>query len=648
MKHPFARAGQALLLGALLAGPVSAMAPPQPPIQITVDLTESARSLCHAEIDLPVSPGPATFTTPLWIPGAHAPNGPLASVTGVVFTANGKTLPWRRDDVALSEFHVTIPAGVTSLHAHLDAIAPRATRQMAMLEWEALLLYPAGVPVKDIAVLPAVTAPAGWGVGTALVPVGEVPAPPATGADESAHLAPAGSVTTQYAATTIEQLEDSPVLTGRYFHEYPLAPQITPQHFLDVAGDTPDGAALRPGVLQELDNLVREAQAEYGSHHYRAYHFLVTRSDYAGGDGGVEHAQSTDIGMGARTFLDDARQMAEGGLLAHEFTHSWNGKYRRPVGLCQPDFATPLQGRLLWVYEGMTQYLENVLATRAGLKSPQAYREMLALSAADMDCQPGREWRSTEDTAVAVSLLRGHGSPWINWRRGKAFYTEGELLWLDVDTLIRRLTGHAKSLDDFERIFLGKGGDTGPEVLPYDFAELVDDLNQVVAYDWGTFLKQRVSEAHPRADLDGIERGGYRLVYVDQPSQAEQTFSDPDHALYAGQDFWYSLGLRVDEHGALIDVRWGGPADQAKLAPRQKILAVDGAAYSTAVLRAAVAKAKADPGPVHLTVRQEADVFPVDVVYHGGERYPALMRVADTPDDLALITRSRAGPDGKK
>lgn len=464
---------------------------------------------------------------------------------------------------------------------------------MAMLEWESLLLYPAGEPVAKIAVRPAVTTPAGWGVGTALTTVGPVPTPPATGMVSAAHAVPADAVTTAFAVTTVGALEDSPVLAGRYFRRYALAPEITPRHFLEVAGDDPAGARLRPGLLAELDQLVREARALFGAHPYPEYHFLVTRSDYAGGNGGVEHAWCTDVGVGAQTFLDDARQLAEACLLAHEFTHAWNGKHRRPAGMVTPDFATPVRGELLWVYEGLTQYLENVLATRAGLKSPQAYRDTLALAAADMDHQAGCAWRSTEDTAVAVSLLRGRGGAWANWRRGKDYYTEGELLWLDVDTLIRQQTNNARSLDDFLGDFFGPDATDvgGPEVVPYDLAALVKALNGVVAHDWTTFLAQRVAAVNPHADLDGIERAGWRLVYREEPSPAEQTFSDPDNGLYAERAFWYSLGLRLEENGTVTDVRWGGPADRAKLAPRQKILTVNGAPYSAAALHGAVTRA---------------------------------------------------------
>ena len=377
-------------LSALLSLPAVAQ---RAPIQIVADLTDTPRKLYHAEVDLPVAPGPITLITPEWIPGNHRPNGPVEDITGVVFTANGHTIPWRRDDVNLYEFHLTVPQGVSTLHAHLDCIVTaRISQKMAVLEWEKLLLYPANTPVRDIPIQPSLKVPAGWGVGTALQPEGP-----------SSWPVPASGSTTRFAVTNVEQLEDSPIIAGAYFHEFTLAPTISPKHYIDVVSDQPEDSNLRPSVVAEVGNLVREGDALYGSHHYNVYHFLLTLSDVAGGEG-LEHGQSSDNGVGEKGFADDAHQLAESDLLSHEFTHSWNGKYRRPVGLYQPDFATPQQGALLWVYEGMTQYLGNVLAARSGLRSPAQYRDMLAMSAALLDYRVGREWRPTEDTAVAASI----------------------------------------------------------------------------------------------------------------------------------------------------------------------------------------------------------------------------------------------------
>lgn len=630
-----------IFAAALLFGAAAVSFAQKTPIQITADLTEGARHLFHAEIDLPVKAGKASFITPKWIPGTHAPGGPLADITGVVFTANGQVIPWRRDDVELAEFHVTVPAGVTTLHVHLDSIVPRrVTTNMSVLEWESLMMYPAHVPVKEIAIQPSVTVPAGWGTGTALKPVGPVPAPAVTGVDEGAHAPAAGAVTTKYDVTTVEQLEDSPVITGKYFHEYPLAPEITPKHFLDVVADDPEDAQMRPKVLEEIANLVREADKNYASHHYFEYHFLLTLSDVAGGQG-LEHGQSSDNGVGEKDFGDDAHQLGVADLLSHEFTHSWDGKYRRPGRLAQPDFETPQQGDLMWVYEGMTQYWGNVLAARSGLKSAEQYRDLLALSAAQLDYKSGREWRPTEDTAVAGSLIRGGNQDWANWRRSQDYYQEGELVWLDADTTIRKLTNNQKSLDDFVKIFLGKGGNTGPLIVGYEFPELVADLNQVTKYDWTTFLHDRISKVNPRADLAGIEQGGYELVYLDHPSAGEKTLGAANSRRGGGLNVWYSLGLRITGEGSIGDVRWGGPSDKARLAPGEKVLAVNGKVFSPDVLKAALKAAKTDSAPIHLLVQQQDSVMPVDIDYHDGERYPVLKRKDGVPAYLDDITKAR-------
>jgi predicted metalloprotease with PDZ domain len=632
MRLKFAPFCPVLLAGLFAASPLVAQ-PQKSPIQITADLTDAPRKLYHAEVDLPVTAGPLTLTTPQWIPGNHRPTGPVDDITGVVFTVDGKPLPWRRDDVDLYQFHLTIPKGVTTLHAHLDCIVTaRVTQKMAVLEWEKLLLYPAKTPVRDIPIQPSLKVPAGWGVGTALTPTGGAAWP-----------VPAANSTTQFAVTNVEQLEDSPIITGQYFHEFALAPEVSPKHYIDVVSDEPEDSNLRPSTLAEIGNLVREADALYKSHHYNQYHFLLTLSDVAGGEG-LEHGQSSDNGIGEKGYADDAHQLGESDLLAHEFTHSWNGKYRRPVGLYQPDFATAQQGALLWVYEGMTQYWGNVLAARSGLKSQAQYRDLLAMSAANLDSKPGREWRSTSDTAIAASILRGGNPAWSNWKRGQDYYQEGELLWLDADTLIRQKTDNKKSLNDFVRIFLAKGGNTGPLILPYNFDELVEDLNQVVPYDWATFLHDRVEKINPRADLSGIEQGGYKLVYKDKPSGSERMMSAAGSRRGGGLNLWYSLGLRANGEGNIVDVRWNGPADKASLAPGEKILAVNGKIFSADALKEAIDAAKGSTQPIHLIVQAENYVSSIDIDYHDGQRYPALERVDGKTDYLDDITKPLTTP----
>ena len=621
-----------LLPLALLLGATTLQAQ-KTPIQITADLSEAPRKLYHADIDIPVQPGPVSLTTPKWIPGNHRPTGPVDEITGVVFTANGKVLPWRRDDEDLYQFHVTVPAGVTTLHAHLDCIVTaRLSQKLAVLEWEKLLLYPANTPVKEIPIQPSIKVPEGWGIGTALTPTdGYDPQHPKGG-------------TTHFAATTVEQLEDSPIITGEYFHEFALAPEVAPKHYIDVVADSPEDSQLRPALLSELNNLVRETGAAYASRHYNVYHFLLTLSDVAGGEG-LEHGQSSDNGVGEKGYSDAAHQLAEADLLSHEFTHSWNGKYRRPFNLYQPDFAKMQEGSLLWVYEGMTQYLGNVLAARSGLKSQEQYRDMLAASAANLDSKPGREWRSTEDTAIAASILRGGNPAWSNWKRGQDYYQEGELFWLDADTTIRKLTDNKKSLTDFLHIFLAKGGNTGPLIVTYNRDELIADLNQVAKYDWAAFMRDRVDAITPHADLAGIEQGGYKLVYTDKPTKSARTIASTGGRRGGGIDAWYSIGIRVNREGDIADVRWNGPADKAKLFPGQKIIAVNGNVFSGDALKSAIKEAKGKTEPIHLILQGDTFVTTADLDYHDGERFPSLVRVDGTPDYLDDITKPLTTPE---
>jgi predicted metalloprotease with PDZ domain len=603
------------------------------PIQITADLTEAPRKLYHAEIDIPVTAGPLALITPKWIPGHHAPGGPVADITGVVFIANGKTLAWRRDDIEIYEFHLTVPAGVTTIHAHLDCITTNTTQNVAVLEWERLMLYPAGIPVRDIPIQASVNVPAGWGIGTSLTPIS---------AYDPQH--PAGGIV-HYAATTVEMLEDSPIMTGAYFHEYALAPELTPKHYIDVIGDSAEVAEIRPPVLEHWNRLIHEAWAMYGAPHYRSYHFLLALRGAQGG-GGLEHHESSDNSLPERALTTDDGEMISADLLPHEFTHSWNGKYRRPAGLATPDYATPMKGELLWVYEGLTDYLGELLGARCGATSAQHYREALALDAANMDNTTGRAWRSIGDTAIAISglsTLRGAGA-WGNWRRGADYYPEGNLVWLDVDTTIRKLTNNSKNIRDFMTVYLNKGGGQTPTVVPYDFNEIVADLNEVVKNNWAGFLNDRINGINPHVNAEGIEQGGYKLVYTDKPSE----YLKARMAQRGGAtDVWYSLGVAFDNDGVTItDVRVGGPADKAKIFPGEKMMAVNGHVYSKDGLHTAIKQAKNSSAPIHFILQNDTLVTEVDVDYHDGERYPTLVRVEGTPaylDDIAKPLAQGAG-----
>jgi predicted metalloprotease with PDZ domain len=446
---------------------------------------------------------------------------------------------------------------------------------------------------------------------------------------------------TSFAPVSVEQLIDSPVITGKYFREIALAPEITPKHYLDVAGDAAEDVDLKPEYLASLSQLVRETGPLYASRHYETYHFLLSLSDIVREEG-LEHHQSSDNGIEKKGLTDSKLAMLNAELLPHEFTHSWNGKYRRPIGLATPDYATPQKGGLLWVYEGMTQYWGNVLAARSGLWTPEVYREALAWSAARLDVKPGRTWRNLEDTAIAGQVLRGNHEYWGNWRRSQDYYQEGELLWLDADTTIRQLTRGQKSLNDFCVKFLAVGGNTPPKVVPYDFDEIVADLNSIAPYDWRTFLTERLETHAAHAPLGGIEHGGYRLVYATEPTEYEQAYLDH----HKETDAWFSAGLMIGTNGNIDDVRMGSAAFQAGLGPGTKLVAINGHGYTGDVLKQAIRAAKGTADSIELIVSNDNEFRTVRLNYHDGEKYPRLERVQGTADLLDEILKPLAAGKG--
>ncbi|MBW4027815.1 MAG: M61 family metallopeptidase [Acidobacteria bacterium] len=621
--------------------PAPAAAPPQAPILLRVDMTDAPRHLIHAHENIPVAAGPLVLEYPEWIPGNHRPTGPIDNVAGLFIKANGQPLPWRRDEVDMYGVHVDVPQGVTTLDVDFDyLVTPGGTgasenystsKNLAVLEWNSVVMYPAGIPVRNIPITPSITLPAGWGFGTALAPAGQ----DIKTSNGSTH--PAGGdspQTASFATVGVNMLVDSPLIAGRYFKEIPLAPGVTPKHYLDLAADAQEDLDLKPATLTAINNLVHQAGTVYASRHYYTYHFLLSLSDEIRGEG-LEHHQSSDNGIEEHGFSDPQLAMLNADLLSHEYTHSWNGKYRRPAGLATPDYKTPMRGDLLWVYEGMTQYWGGVLAARSGLWTPQQYRDALAFTAANMDNRPGRTWRNVEDTAIAASILRG-GSPWwSSWRLSQDYYPEGDLIWLDADTTIRQLTHGQKSLNDFVAIFLGLNGNTGPITVPYTLDDIVIALNKVVPYDWRGFLTSRVESHEAHAPLNGIEHGGYKLVYTDQPSDFEKAA----YGHRGGVDCLASLGMRIGKNGAIADVLMNSLAYKAGLGPGVKIVAVNNLAYTDDRMKQALRAAKTSQDPIQLIITNTDEFQVVHLDYHGGERYPHLERDSTQPDLLDDIIK---------
>src|SRR5450755_2713065 len=447
------------------------------PIRLLVDASQAPQKILHVKMEIPVVAGALTLYYPEWIPGEHMPDGPIIEVSGMKFSAGGKTIPWRRDLVEMFSFHLDIPTGVTTLNADFDFLlsAPAggfsagasATNSLNVLSWNQVLLYPKGFNIHDITFVPSLKLPAGWKYGTAL-----------PGAKQNGD-------TIDFSPVQLNTLVDSPVIAGRYFREIQLTPGQNPPHFIDIAADSAAALAMTPETQTHFHQLVAEAGALFGSRHYRDYHFLLTLSDDVA-HFGLEHHESSDDRTPERSLIDEAELVVFAGLLPHEYVHSWNGKYRRPEGLATPDYQTPMKDDLLWVYEGLTEYLGEVLTARSGLLTEDQWREGFAYLVATYTHRPGREWRPLQDTADAAPFLYNSTSDWANWRRSTDFYEEGELLWLDVDATIRSLTNDKKSLNDFCKVFHGGNGGQ-PELKPYNFDEVVATLNGIAPNDWAGF-----------------------------------------------------------------------------------------------------------------------------------------------------------------
>ena len=576
-------------------------------------------------MQVPVRAGEFSLVFPEWIPGNHRPSGPIGALTGIVMKAGGQPLAWQRDSIDMYQFHVTVPPGVEILDVSLDAITtqdsaggggPAASSNILDLNWNAVVLYPKGARSDDVTFAPSVTLPAGWKFGTAL------------------QVAKATGDEVEFAPVSLTTLVDSPLIAGSHFKKVELTkPGETPVHVMDLVADAENDLAMSDKDLAAFQKLVAETGALFGARHYRHYDFLLTLSDQVGGHG-LEHHESNDSVAGERFLLDPDERMLYADLVPHEFTHSWNGKYRRPAGLVTPNYQEPMIGDLLWVYEGLTDYLGVLLAERSGLLTDEQYRESLAATAAMLDHRTGRQWRPLEDTARSVQTLRMMGSQWASWRRSLDYYPEGELIWLEVDATIRQQTHGQRSLNDFCHRF--HGGESGPpKVVPYTFDDVVHTLNDVAPYDWATLLRERVDAVTTHAPLGGIERGGWKLVYNDRPN----AFTEAAEKQFKFDDFSYSLGFDVGEDGKFDDVIVGSPAYQSGLGPGMKVIAVNGRKFSPQLLHDAIKSAQGTDQPIDLLVENDQFYKTYSVAYHGGEKNPHLERVSDKPDLLGDILR---------
>ena len=589
-------------------------------IALTVDATKAQNKILHAHLVMPVKPGPLTVYYPKWIPGEHGPDGPIANLTGLKFSSEGKVIPWQRDLLDAFTFHLDVPAGVSRLEANYDYIEPdgvSATDKLLILEWNEVALYPEGTPAEKLIYEAELIMPDGWKFGSSL------PVASQSGNEVS------------FKPISFDLLVDSPVATGLYYRNIDITPPGEPiHHQMDMVADSEDALNMSPKDQRAMTNLVAESGKLFGARHYRDYHFILGLSDHVA-HFGLEHHESNDSRLPENALQGPGSGMALGGLLAHEFAHSWNGKFRRPADLAVPYYEQPMKTDLLWGYEGLTDYLGPLLAARSGLFAPEQYHEWLASIAASLGPgRPGRTWRPLRDTADAEFGMGFGARGWLSWRRGTDYYDEGDLLWLEVATILHRESHGTKSIDDFCHAFHG-GANNGPEVKPYTFDQLVSDLNSLAPYDWATFLHTRLDSTSPLAPVGGIENGGWKLGYTDQPAKLEGRRGNPGYV--------YSIGLQVGADGTVSDSIVGSPAFESGVSSGMKVVGVNGRVFTPELLSDAVKDARGTAKPITLLVVVDEFYRTCTINYHNGPRYPHLVREESKPDYLDELIKARAG-----
>lgn len=579
---------------------------------LEIDATDITRGVYRVVQTVPVAPGTTRLTLllPRWIPGNHGPSGTMAQLADIRFYAGPRLLEWQRDPVEVFAFHVSVPADATAVTArfvHTSPLQPSEGRitmtpDMLNLQWDRMTLYPAGHFVRQIRVRPTVTFPAGWQVFTALDQ-------PAEGTS------PAGK-RVSWAPTDYETLVDSPIFAGRHAARWDLGNAVS----LDVVADEARQLAIRPEHLATYRALVDEALALYGNRHFDRYHILLALSDRIGGIG-LEHLRSSENQMASDTWTNWRAMDFERNVIPHEISHSWDGKLRRPAKLWTPDYRQPMQDNLLWVYEGQNQFWGYVLAARSGVQSKEMVLGMIANDAGEYTQQPGRGWRSVEDTTHDPIFAQRRPKPYPSLARGEDYYTEGMLVWLEADQLIRAGTAGRRSLDDFARGFFGVNSPDGQPVT-YEFADVVQGLNAVYPHDWASFLATRINRPDQPAPLGGIDRGGYRLVWKEDanPFDAARMAKGKFLSLY------HSLGLGIDKDGRVTSSRWDSPAFNAGIVTGARIVAVNGGAYEADRMREAITAAKGSREPIQLLLQRGDRFVTVPVDYHDGLRYPWLER----------------------
>ncbi len=610
----------------VLSAPAVAQA--QGPIALHVDASRAVQGLLSVHETIPVAPGPLTLVYPKWIPGEHGPNGPIQNLAGLSLRAGGATLPWRRDPVDLFAFHLDVPPGVASLDVTFEylgaqsgsnSVARFSTPNLFTLTWNKVALTPQAPDYSAVMLSPSLRLPsAQWKYATAL------------------ELASANGADLAFRRVSLEQLVDSPLDAGVNERSFDLGTWDGAPVSLAAFADTPEQLAANEKTVQAMRDLVVQMRALYRSRHWNHYTFLLTVSDVMPGQG-VEHHQSSDNGTMGGFFSENDALTTGSDLLAHEFNHSWNGKYRRPFDLATLNLQAPMIDDLLWVYEGMTQFYGDLQAERAGFKTEQQWLDGLAASYASYDSEHGRQTRALEDTATSSSFLYRERGAWSSERRGVDYYGEGELMWLEADVLIRTRSHGARSLDDLARAFFGRGTDTGPQVVTYTRDDLIAALDAVEPYDWRAFFAQRVDAVAPRPP-DFLTGGGYKLTFTDKPT----AFARVQSARRRTLDMRYSVGIVANREGSISDVIPDSVAFRAGVGSGEKIVAVDDRALTGQPQLDAALEAARDGKPLRLLLTAGNVYRTVELAYRGGPRFPHLMRVDGTADVLGAIAKPLA------
>lgn len=590
-------------------------------MRLMVDATDINQNIFRIRQVIPVaSAGPMTLLYPEWLPGNHGPRGQVDKLTGLKISAGGKPVPWRRDPVDVFAFHLEVPQGARELDLEFQFVSATEEDQgrivvipsMLNLQWPSVSLYPAGYYVRNISVQASVTYPAGWQAATALRP------------------ASTSGATITYETTDYDTLVDSPVFAGRNFKSVALTPKVRLNMVADEAADL----AYTNAQLDAHKRLVKEARALFGTEHYDRYEFLLALTDQLGGIG-LEHHRSSENSVDREYFTGWDKGPGRRNILPHELVHSWNGKYRRPQGIWTPDFRTPMQDSLLWVYEGQTQFWGYVLGARSGLYSKEQTLDAIAAIAAGLDQRKGREWRPLEDTTYDPIISARRPKPWTSWQRSEDYYNEGLLIWLEADGLLRELTRGRRSMNDFATVFFGgRDGDWG--VSTYDFDAVTAALNSLAPYDWAGFLRSRVSQTNGEAPKGGFAKGGYRLVYTDQPNSTVKHGEDRTGAV----DLSFGPGLNLSKSGEVTAIVWDSPAFNAGLAAGMNIVAVNGTAYSAERIKAAISDNKGRKSPIVLLVRSGDKFRNIELQYSGGLVYPHLQKIGEGESGIDLLLKA--------